>query len=42
VVALVRADNRPSLAAFRRAGFVAAGHRGMAGTPAVALVWPDA
>lgn len=41
VVALIRADNPRSLAAFRRAGFVVAGERSVAGTMVVTMRWPD-
>jgi RimJ/RimL family protein N-acetyltransferase len=41
VVALIRPDNPRSLAAFRRAGFVVAGERSVAGTMVVTMGWPD-
>src|SRR5438128_1425001 len=40
VVALVRRDNAPSLAAFARAGFVARGERRVGDTSVAVLGWP--
>ncbi len=40
VVALIRSDNARSEAAFRRAGFVPAGHRVVGGVAAVVMEWP--